>query len=51
MPDPANITNIIIIAATEKTDSAVHTYLDIFFLICPYAATKSGYKSALQSGK
>ena len=31
MPDSANITNIIIIAAIEKTDSAVHTYLDIFF--------------------
>ena len=55
MPDSANITNIIIIAVIEDIDltvhlHAVHTYLDIF-LICPYAATKSGYKYALQSGK
>ena len=51
MPDLANITNIIIIAVIEENDSTVHlhavyTKLDIF-LICPYAATKSGYKSAL----
>ena len=48
MPDSANITSCnIIFVAIEETDSAVHTYLNIFLSVHMHPANPGIFKSAL----